>query len=183
MHSDEGATSNANRARRLHIPDLIWAPLAAGSLILIPGLLGLAFHQPWLFPSLGPTAFLQAELPHLPSSRPYNIVVGHLIGLGAGLLAVTALGAADAPPVLSSEDLTPVRVAACVLAVLLTMTGKVLFKASHPPAAATTLIIALGGMKASAYEAGTICMSVFIVALAGEAVRRLRLRYLPGRNG
>ena len=122
----------AGHAWRIQVPDLVWAPLAAGSLILVPGLLGLAFHQPWLFPSLGPTAFLQAELPHLPSSRPYNIVVGHLIGLGAGLLAVAALGAAKAPPVLSSEDSDAGALAACVLAVLLTMTGKTLLKASHP---------------------------------------------------
>ncbi len=41
------------------IPDLIWAPIASGVLILLVGLLGLAAHQPWLFPSLGPTAFLR----------------------------------------------------------------------------------------------------------------------------
>jgi hypothetical protein len=32
-------------------------------------------------------------------------------------------------------------------------------------------------MKASAYEAGVICISVLILAAAGEAVRRLRLHH------
>src|SRR3954466_14390358 len=51
------------------IPELIWAPLVGGLLTLIPGLIGLAAGNPWLFPSLGPTAFLQAANPQQPSSR------------------------------------------------------------------------------------------------------------------
>jgi hypothetical protein len=34
------------------IPDAIWGSVVAGILILIVGLIGLAFGQPWLFPSL-----------------------------------------------------------------------------------------------------------------------------------
>ncbi|MGI8748327.1 MAG: hypothetical protein ACR2J4_08280 [Deinococcus sp.] len=48
------------------IPETVWAPLSAGALMLVVGLIGLAAHQPLLFPSLGPTAFLQVETPGSP---------------------------------------------------------------------------------------------------------------------
>jgi hypothetical protein len=71
-----------------NVPDIVWAPLAAAFLMLIVGLIGLLAHQPWLFPSLGPTAFLQAEQPKQPTACFYNTVMGHLHGLVAGILAV-----------------------------------------------------------------------------------------------
>ncbi len=100
------------------VPDIIWAPLVSGGLMLIVGLLGLWAHQPWIFPSLGPTAFLQAEQPNLPVSTFHNTVIGHFIGLGAGLLSVFVLGATTAPGVLCTGELVPVRVGAAVLAVI-----------------------------------------------------------------
>src|SRR4051794_32265288 len=79
------------------VPEAVWAPLAGGLLVLAVGLLALAFGQPWLFPSLGPTVYLQAAQPQLPSSRFVNVVAGHLLGLAAGLGAVVLLGAAGEP--------------------------------------------------------------------------------------
>src|SRR5581483_7939824 len=43
--------------------DATWAPLTASALMLVVGAVGLAADQPWLYPSLGPTAFMQAEYP------------------------------------------------------------------------------------------------------------------------
>ena len=140
------------------IPDLIWAPVIAGVLMLVAGFLGLAAHQPWLFPSLGPTAFLQAELPKLPSSRFYNTIAGHLLGLGSGLVAVTLLGANIAPSALATGELTPIRVWASVLAVVLNLLAGLLLKASHPPAAATTLLFALGGFKPTLHDVVIVVM-------------------------
>jgi len=68
------------------VPDIIWAPLATGAIVLIPGVVGLAAGRPWLFPSLGPTAYLQATQPQHPTSRFYNVLVGHLIGIGVAPL-------------------------------------------------------------------------------------------------
>jgi CBS-domain-containing membrane protein len=162
-----------------HIPDIIWAPIVSGLLMLIVGVIGLTFRQPWLFPSLGPTAFLQAEQPKQPGARLYNTVVGHLSGLAAGLLAVMILGAAATPPVLSTGELPPVRVWASGLAIALSMLFGFLLKASHPPAAATTLLVSLGGFKPTVADITQVVIGVLIVAIAGEFLRQIRLNAKP----
>lgn len=161
------------------LPDLVWAPLAVCSLLLAVGLIGLAAGQPWLFPSLGPTAFLQAEKPGLPTARFYNTVVGHLLGLVAGVVAVLLLGADAAPGVLATKEMMPIRVWAALLATALTMLGLSLLKASHPPAAATTLLMALGGFDPTWHDARTIVVGVLILAVLGKGVRYLRREIVP----
>lgn len=168
-----------NRLWFAALPDVIWAPLTAGGLMLMVGTIGLLAHQPWLFPSLGPTAFLQVETPEQPTARFYNTVVGHFLGLGAGYLSVALLGAQTAPAVLLTHQLTSIRVGAAVLAVTLNMLGGLLLKASHPPAAATTLLVALGGFEMNVHGALTVVAGVIIVATAGEALRRIRLQTNP----
>lgn len=165
------------------VPDAVWGPMAVGSLLLSVGLIGLAAGQPWLFPSLGPTAFLQAESPGKSSARFYNTVVGHMVGLAAGVAAVMLLGATSAPGVLASNELVPVRVWAAVLSAVLTMPGLSLLKASHPPAAATMLLVALGGFEPTWRSAGIIVAGVLIVAVLGEAVRYVRLHLLVAPPG
>ena len=171
-------TDRSSRPKRypLGVPDIVWAPLSAALLMGIVGLIGLLAHQPWLIPSLGPTAFLQTEQPEQPTARFYNTVMGHLHGLIAGVAAVLILGANAAPPVLSTHDLTPVRVWASVLAVGLNMLLGFVLKAFHPPAAATTLLVSLGGFKPTWQDAVTIMIGVLIVAIVGEALRRIRLK-------
>ena len=73
------------------IPELIWTPLAGVFLTLTPGLIGLAAGNPRLFPSLGPTAFLQPDNPQQLSSRFYNTLVGHLLGIATGVIALLIL--------------------------------------------------------------------------------------------
>ncbi len=175
--SDERWTERPWRARwRLwQAPDIVWVPLAGGSLILIAGVFGLAVGEPLLFPSLGPTAFLQAEPEH-PASRFYNTTVGHLVGLGAGLLAVWLLGAAHLPFVLAGGHLTSTRVWAAALAMALALLVNLLLHSEHAPAGATTLIVALGGFDPTLHDALVVTGGVLLVGVVGESLRRLRLR-------
>ncbi len=168
--------ASGDEQRRKTVPEAVWAPLSAAALLLVIGLIGLAAHQPLLFPSLGPTAFLQTETPEAPSARPYNVVVGHLVGLLAGFLAVGVFQAASAPSVLATHELTAPRVWASVLAVALTLLGGLLLRASHPPAAATTLLASLGGFPPTLRSAATVMAGVLIVTLLREVLRRWRLR-------
>jgi len=161
------------------VPNAAWAPVAVGVLIGAAGLIGLVAGQPWLFPSLGPTAFLLAESPGSPQSRFYDTTIGHLAGLAAGLAAVFLFGLQDSPGVLASETVTLARIGAAVLAVALTMLAGSLLKASHPPASATTLLMALGGFHASIRDAAAIVAGVLIVAALGEGLKWARRRIPP----
>ena len=116
----------------------------------------------------------------------YRYVLGDLKRiaiLAAGMFAVWLLGASSAPGVLASRELAPVRVGAAVLATVLTMIGLPLLKASHPPAAATMLLFALGGFEPNARSVGIVVVGVLIVAALGEGVRYVRLRWLPAPSG
>lgn len=75
------------------LPDALWAPIAGAVLVGFVGVLALLAGQPWLLPSLGPTAYPLAQLPAQPSGRAYNVLAGHLLGLAAGIVAVSATGA------------------------------------------------------------------------------------------
>jgi CBS-domain-containing membrane protein len=70
------------------------------------------------------------------------------------------------------------RVAAAVLAVGLTLFVTLLLGATHPPAAATTLLVALGSLSTPG-DAVHVAIGAAILAVLGVAVRRLRLGDWP----
>jgi hypothetical protein len=156
------------------IPDEVQATFWEGGLLLIVGVVGLAVRMPLLLASLGPTAYEQAEMPHLRSSRPYNVVVGHMAALAAGFVAVALVHAWNAPKVLAAGQLTSARVWACVIAAALTAFVTLVLRASQPAALATTLLVALGAFQTKRDALVVIC-AVLLLAVIGEPVRRLRL--------
>ena len=143
------------------------AALYAGWIALvitgIVGGLGLAFQQPWLFPSLGPTIFVHTVTPHHEAARPWNTFVGHAIGAAAAFLSLAVFGALHAPPAMTSGQVTFSRIAASALAVALTMGGQIPARALHAPSAATTLLITLGGFPA---DFATVAVFVIGIGLA-----------------
>jgi hypothetical protein len=157
------------------LPDLLWSPLGGGLLVLLVGLIGWAAGQPWLIPSLGPTAYLQAESPAHPSAKFYNTLVGHLAGLGAGFLALALFNAWQAPVVLTDKRLVLARVGAAAVALFVTLFVCLMLKASHPPAAATTLLVALGPLG-TGRDALNVAVGVLMIAALGEMLRRVRLK-------
>jgi hypothetical protein len=157
------------------VPEILWTPAVVAGLIAVIGLFGLLFDQPWLFASLGPTAYLIAHSPGQSASF-YNAVVGHLVAVVSALLVVAMFGANDAPSVFVTHHLVGIRVLASTLALGLAIAGELLLNASHPPAAATVLLITLGGFSASFHSAFVIMAGVLLLSLLGEPLRRLRLR-------
>jgi hypothetical protein len=155
------------------IPDPIWGPIVAGLLILVTGALALIAGRPWLLPSLGPTAVMAGEMPAHPMSRTWNTTVGHIGGLLAGFAGVLLAGAMNDPVVLVDHVLTPGRVLASVIAIALTVLAGALLRASHPPAAATTLLVSLGSLR-TAPDAANLLLGVLVVAIAAAVLRDLR---------
>jgi CBS domain-containing membrane protein len=129
---------------------------------------GLAAHlakQPMLFPSLGPSALLFFEKPTAPESSPYNAVVGHLVGILAGVAAIALFGLLDAPSVLEA-GVTLARVGAATLSVALVALLLPPLRASHPPAGATTLLVSLGLLDQPRQLAWVLAGVVLLTALS-----------------
>lgn len=155
---------------------VIPAMLLAGLMIAFVGALGILLGEPCLFPSLGPTVFLQIVTPAEKAARLRNVCVGHALGVACGFLALFLFGAQDAAPALGGGALTASRVAATALAVSLTVALQMALDAKHPPAAATTMLITLGGIKPQWSALWVIALGVGLVGVMGELARRRRAK-------
>ena len=156
--------------------DLVWATLGEGGLVLALAAIGWATNQPLIFASLGPTAYELVEQPRMPSARPYNVIVGHLIGLSAGFLAVYLSNAWTAPNVLATGVVSPQRIWATAISAALTTFASLALKAGQPAALATTLLVSLGAMQ-TRRDAIAIIVGVLLIVAIGEPVRRFRLEH------
>lgn len=131
--------------------------------------------QPFIFPSLGPTAFLFFYTPLAPPASPRNAVIGHFIGVVAGWSSLLAFGLQNVGPAISTGVTGP-RVAAAALSLGLTSGFMVLLKAPHPPAGATTLIVSLGILRT--FDQMVVLMAA-VVLLTIQALVINRLAGLP----
>ncbi len=157
------------------VTDGIWAPLVAGGITLFFGLAVVLIGYISFFPGLASTIYLVAANPEQPSARLYNVIVGHFIALLAGYLMVIALGLTSAPSAIAINALTLPRVYASTAAMTLTVAAGLAARASHPPAATTAILIALGTIPATWQAALGVAASILIVGVAVEVFRRLRL--------
>ncbi len=153
--------------------DLIVAPLCEAGLILVAALAAWFVHQPLFFASLGPTAYEMIETPGRKSARPYNVIVGHLIGVLSGFAALALTHAWYAPKV-SNGDIALLRVWAAVIATLLTVLFTLLARAQQPAALSTTLLVATGTMQ-RLHDGLIIMTAILLLTAVGEPLRRWRL--------
>jgi len=153
--------------------DFLVAPAGEGALILVLAALSWIARWPFVFASLGPTAYEMVEQPGLKSARPYNVIAGHLVALGAGWIALLVFHARSSPSVSLAGSVVPARLGAAVLAVLLTTFVTLALRASQPAALSTALLVSLGSMQ-TGRDAVAIVISVLILAAIGEPLRRWR---------
>ncbi|MBJ6725510.1 HPP family protein [Geomesophilobacter sediminis] len=115
-----------------------------GLLLTIPALIAWVTGRPFLFPSLGPSAYSLVTAPR--QETPWRVIGGHFTGVVAGLAAYHVLSASlTLTAVTSPLSISFLRVGLSgVLSVVLTTAGMGLFRCEHPPACATTLIVSLG---------------------------------------
>lgn len=145
--------------------------LYAGLLFTVLGVIAWGSGQPFIFPSLGPTAFVLAFDRQSDRTQRYRIIGSHLIGGIAGLLAwmVVASGVSitATPPPFSIEGFR--LAASATISIVLTSWAMIATDAIHPPACATTLIVSLG-LLSTPLRVGIIVGSVIILVLFHNGV-------------
>ncbi|MGH9686716.1 MAG: HPP family protein [Candidatus Acidiferrales bacterium] len=139
-------------------------------------LLALVSRNPFVFPSLGPTAYLLFFSPLGRTSSPRNTIFGHAIGIVCGYGAYVVAGAGALPFGVHPGIFWP-RILAAALSLSSTGAFMVLLGVSHPPAGATTLIISLG-IISKPRELVIIEVAVFLLVAQALVINRLAgLRY------
>jgi CBS domain-containing membrane protein len=124
----------------------VWAVFVGINCVIamsILSALAMLLHTSFVFPSLGPTAYLLFFTPRSPAASPKHAVCGHLIALICGWSALWITGLAHAAPVTAEGVNTP-RVLAAAISLGATGMLMILLNIGHPPAGATTLIVSLG---------------------------------------
>jgi CBS-domain-containing membrane protein len=145
----------------------------AGSLLAV-GLSGTwawAVKQPLMFPSLGATAFLIFETPMAEVGTPRNTIVGHFVGAVAGVFSLVVFGLWGASSVYNT-GVSPSRIGAMALAVALTGGILRILRAAHPPAGATTIIVA-SGLLAHPRQLLDVAVGVVLLTIAGWTLNRM----------
>ncbi|MEA5388240.1 HPP family protein [Haloarculaceae archaeon H-GB11] len=146
-----------------------------GGLLVLTGVLAWVTGQPFVFPSLGPSAYLLATAPDAPASQPRRVLGGHVLGVVAGLLAYWTL----APGLAITADAAVLAtgqfrlVLSGVVSVALTTAAMLATDTGHAPACATTLIVSLGLLAAPLQAAGIVVAVVVLAATHALASRVL----------
>ncbi|HUC25965.1 MAG TPA: HPP family protein [Streptosporangiaceae bacterium] len=126
--------------------------------------------QPFLFPSLGPTAFLLFYDALGTQAAPRNVFCGHAIGVLAGYLALVSFGLTLAKPDLA--DITAPRIGAVILCLVLTVSLMVWLHVPHSPAASTTLMVGLGLIR-TPLQLAILMLGVVLMIALGATINRL----------
>lgn len=119
----------------------VYTALGAFVTMLSIGSAAMVTRQPFIFPSLGPTALMIFAHPLRREAAPRHILIGHALGGGSGYLALAVTGLLGVP---FSATISVHRVLAAAIALALTAAAMTLARAEHAPAGATTLIVSLG---------------------------------------
>ena len=145
---------------------LINGAIAIGSLSALAAIT----HQAFVFPSLGPTAFILFFSAMSVQAAPRNVFLGHLVGVLAGALALAIFGLTTAPPDL--DLVTWPRAGALTLAMCLTGALLIWLGIAHAPATATTLIVAFGLLH-TASQLLVLMLGVVLLLVQALVINRL----------
>lgn len=141
-HSPAKEYTGSDTSQRLH--RILSSSVVAGGLVALLGGISWATGRPFVFPSLGPTAFALALRPNFQRARA--VIGGHFCGVFGGLVAYYLLAhgltltALPAPGSWAGLRLA----ASAALSVGFTTGAMIATKTVHSPACATTLIVSLG---------------------------------------
>ncbi len=164
------------------VRDELSAGLFVGIQFVALGLIAWASATPFVFPSLGPSAYLLATGERDRASGPYHVIGGHLIAVVAGLLAyhliapgLVVTDAIEAATPFSAD--VGLLAASSVTAMVLTTIGMLVSDTNHPAACATTLIVSLGLLSTLADAVVIMVAITFLVALHELVIHPIAAAY------
>lgn len=149
----------------------LWDLVAGTISIALMGAIAVATNEPFVFPSLGPTAFLIFDAPTIPDSSPRNAIFGHLIGVACAYFALAVTGLLGSQPAIIT-GVSPARAIAAGLSLGLTSGVMMWLRVRHPPACATTLIVSLS-LLAKPTQLAVLMLGVGVLVIAGFVFNRL----------
>jgi CBS domain-containing membrane protein len=122
LHTPDVARSLAARFQLTHLLTRyserpIWALfmfLNGFVTIALLAAVAMVSRTPFVFPSLGPTAFLFFFTPRAPAATPRHTIFGHAIGILCGYAALWLFGLEHAPPAMAT-GVSMARVGAAAL--------------------------------------------------------------------
>ena len=91
-------------------------------------------RTPFVFPSLGPTAFLFFFTPRAPAASPRHTIYGHAIGIACGYGALWLFGLQHAPPAMAT-GVSAARIGAAALSLASTGALMILLRRRTRPRA------------------------------------------------
>ena len=147
--------------------------MLAGGTIVIGGcaLAASVTQQPFVFPSLGPTAVLLLVDPMRANASPRNAVIGHLVAGLCGYVALALFGLTTAESAMvagvSLRQVLAAGLSVGIAHAVLELMGK-----QHAPAAATALMVSLGILTAPT-DLLVVALAVVTVTVGTAAVNRL----------
>jgi CBS domain-containing membrane protein len=153
----------------------LYVMLAAALTTFLLAGLDHVFHEPFIFPSLGPTIFILFFAPLSVQAAPRNVVGGQLLGIACGYLALMIFQLQDAPA--DIFDLSTRQICSATLALSLTAGLMIWTGLLHAPAGATTLIVALGLVHTLPHLVILFGAVVVAVIFAGAMNRAVGIAY------
>ena len=150
--------------------------------VAVISVLAVVFRAPFVFPSAGATAVVLFSVLVSAAASPRIVLVGHLIGVMAGWLALAVFGLLDAGSALP-DQVTWARVLAAGVSLGLTGGTMALLRVTHAPAGATALIVSLG-LLAEVGELAVLMLAIALLVVQATVIHRLAgLRYPRWRMG
>jgi len=151
------------------------SPISSAVVILTISLFAWLTNLPLVFPALGPSTFILFTAPLSKAGAPRSVVLGHLSCLAGGTLVYHSVSFLTGQPI-SLDHVNAPLVLSAALALALAVWTLVKLNCPHPPACASSLVVALGGLND---PLDLLLTAAVIVWLAAEAVFVNRLAGLP----
>lgn len=163
--SEEGKAKDA-RPRLTSMAAAAAAGVGSALAILILAMIDARLSIVALVPSFGASCALIFALPESPFAQPRNVIGGHLISSGFGLLSLMVLGTGPA---------------AMGFGVGLAVAGMMITGTMHPPAGGDPIIVILAGASVS-FLAAPMLLGTAILVLIGAIFHSCRgVEYPLGR--